>query len=226
MAGRTLTAAQVAGIVAAVEGGPPPGTSVAEWVATARNESSFRTAVRNGSYVGLWQIGDFHGPLVKRHTGYSLPTDRAGFGRWLESPLHNWTAAKAVYAAQGWRAWEASHRPSPADTAAARSPDHSVATSGGAVAQGGEVGPERGVEAENVLDIFGFATDVPGQLAKIAGVLIDAGQWIADRNNWSRVALVVGGGTVAVAALTTLARPALEPVADAAAKAVTKGATR
>lgn len=230
-----MTLPQVAAVVKSVHGGPPSGTSVAEWVAKADQEARHvdggklePETVNAIGAVGLWQVRDFHAALVQRFAaGIRVPQERDQFRNWLKSPFNNWLATKAVYDAQGWGAWAASGgRPTPAarHKAAAADPDASGATSGaGILGPDGTVIDEPGVEQTSLGDVAraagGYALEAGAQLARLADILTDAAGWLSRRENWTRVALVVGGGGVALIAAAGLTRPAWEPAAKVAGKA-------
>src|SRR5688500_8803322 len=93
MASNRLTAAQVAFYVKAA--GPPAGTTVAEWVAKADEESDYYADADNGIAAGLWQIN------YRVHK--QLPNAD------LFKPGTNFQAAKRTHnAAGGWSPWNAS----------------------------------------------------------------------------------------------------------------------
>jgi hypothetical protein len=194
--------------------GTPAGTTVAEWVAKARQESSFDESVDNGICCkGLWQIN------YKAHPQY----DRGKLG----DPFYNWKAAKELYAGAGWRPWAASGgKPTPTaeDRAAAAAP-----------------APVKGWGLDSLLDIAGSALPDPLEgvaqaLRDAVEVVIAAGEWIANPRNMGRIALVVAGGLVAVKAADIVSRPYLESKigavvggatpAKAVASAAAKGASK
>lgn len=199
------------GVVASIASqGTPAGTTVEEWIAKARQESGVGDGLvdekaDNGTAAGVWQVN------YRVHKQYARD--------WLLNPLNCWTATKAIYASQGWQAWAASGgKPTPTakDREAAQNP---------APVHGWGVG----AISDAVDDL------VPEPLAELAGyvrdaveVVIAAGEWIADPHNIARVALVLAGAAVAVAAVNIVARPVVDQVAgpagDIARTVATKGA--
>lgn len=214
-----LTARQVAGL-AAVD--TPRGTTVAEWVAKARQESTFNTdAVSpSGCCVGLWQVNvRANCDLINEcRDGSGDQADKIRSGKMvMKSATRNWYVTKAIYARQGWQAWSASGgRPSPsaADREAAANPDYSTAGQGAAAIDpdtgrpypGGEPGVE-----EEPFHTAREAVDVLGDtLSAIVEAVGAVGAWLADRHNWVRIALVVGGGAAALAAIGIAIKPQVE----------------
>lgn len=200
-----LTAPQIAGIVTAQP--PPAGTTVAEWVQVALDESSGRTDAVSptGCCRGLWQIN------VAKHrdkipeASVSIANGHAA----MSSPLRNWYVARQVYTEAGsWRPWDAvkGAKPVVGTTArqAAAAPDYSVARSGGGVDPtntGGAASPEQGVEGESILDLVTSPLDaVMDGLRALLEVVNRVGAWVSDPHNWTRVAYVVGGGLLVVMA--------------------------
>ena len=193
-----LTAAQVAGIASQ---GTPSGTTVAEWVQVAKDESSYRTDALSptGCCRGLWQINvSAHRDLIPE-TKVSIANGHAA----MQGANRNWELAKLVYAKQGWRAWSvvkgARPVPSAEARAAAAAPDFSVANSGGAV--GGK--PEEGVQP--VDPISAVADSLFGGFQAIVEFLNRLGAWVSDAHNWTRVGYVVGGAALVLAAGSALA---------------------
>lgn len=194
-----LTAEQVAGVVLTI--GPPAGTTVAQWVAKARQESGFNTDAVSvtGCCVGLWQIN------VDAHMSKIGAVNRDDAVSQMKSPLRNWYVAKLVYAADGWRPWTASGGkpvPSSADLAAAQNPDSTLAKSGGG--DPGEAKPGFG------------ALDPIQALSNALGAIVDpilaAGKWLGDPGNWVRVAQVTAGIGLALIAATLFAKPVVTDV--------------
>ncbi len=69
--------------------------------------------------------------------------------------------------------------------------------------------------AGDALEGLGEATGIDAvgaAINNIGGAVYKAGQWLGDAENWIRVAQVVVGGGLLIAALTIVARPALENV--------------
>jgi Lysozyme like domain len=205
-----LSARQVAGIAAQ---GTPRGTTVAEWVQVAMDESSFNTEALSptGCCRGLWQIN------VRAHKA-KIPEAKVSIANGhqaMKSPLRNWEVAKMVYVEAGdWGPWDAvkgsKPRPSAEARAAAASPDYSIANSGGAV--GGK--PEEGVEAISVLDpVEAVAKSIFGGFEAIVDFLNRMGAWVSDPHNWVRVGYVAGGAALVIVAGAALAGPKLAPLA-------------
>ena len=199
-----LTARQVAGIVAGT--GPPRGTTVAEWVQVAMDESSLNTEALSptGCCRGLWQIN------VAKHKD-KIPeaaVSVANGHQAMKSPLRNWHVAGLIYQEAGsWRPWSAVRGAKPVVSSTARdaaaNPDYSIATSGGAVRDPttGKVGPEPGVEAISVLDpIEGLAKSLFGGFEAIVEFLNRMGAWVSDPHNWTRVGYVTGGALLVIVA--------------------------
>jgi hypothetical protein len=190
-----LPAGQVAVVVSAVPWkGPPDGTTVAEWVAKSRQESSHRPGVVNVGagkrHVGLWQIQETHAGKA------GSPTDRDLFVQWLKNPHNNWEVARVLYEeAGGWRPWAASGgKPTPteADTKAAE---------------------EGSVTWSNPLDTF---TQPFETLEDAASALVQyvqsAYEWFSKRENVTRVAIGGIGFLVVVGAIGALAKPTVQGV--------------
>jgi hypothetical protein len=180
----TMTAEQVAGIVELI--GPPIPSTTAQWVAKARQESSFNTDAVNGVHIGLWQI-DYTLHAGKAGTSKNKDT----FRQQLFSGAVNFKVAKVLFGESGWKPWNASGGapvPTDADKKAGENPDD--------VLEGHEVfeNPLNSLE-----DIFGG----------IAETIWDAGKWITDRHNWGRIAFVGIGGVVLITALGVIAKPAV-----------------
>jgi len=174
-----MEASQVAGVVGFI--GPPSGTTVAEWVAKARQESSLVPTAKNGTHYGLWQIS-------KQHEGIAFSPQGDGFEAWAYKPANNFKAAKELYEqADGWKPWAASGgKPTPTES------DEEAA-------QGGEW-------SDPLEDAAGLLTD---PLEKITDLATGAYEWISNRRNIGRVALTVIGGIVLIGAMIALAKPAV-----------------
>lgn len=175
---------QVAGIVGFV--GPPSGTTVAEWVAKARQESSFDPKAKNGTHYGLWQISQQHEGIVFSPKGAKFPA-------WCYDPSNNFKAARELFEqakrsrGDGWLPWAASGgKPTPTKE--------------------DEASAEGGNWSDPLEDAVGLVTD---PLEKIVELATAGYEWISDRKNIGRVALTLIGGIVVVGALITLAKPAV-----------------
>jgi len=200
-----ITAAQVAGVVTVM--GPPEGTSVAEWVAKARQESQFRTDVQdylNSDHWGLWQISANHhdAPGMFDNNG------KDSFRESIKSPGPNFYAAKALYAKSNWRPWLASGgRPSTtqADRDAAANPDMEYGHANGDIHKAG-IG-DLIDEIPGLPDPVASLNDV---LNKFLDPLMAAAKWIGNAANWIRIVQVGAGVALGIAAVSIVARPYVE----------------
>lgn len=201
----TLTAAQVAGVAS----NPPTGSTTAQWVAKARQESGFRTDVEDflsSGHWGLWQISEDHWDKPWNDNVGS----KANFVNMLKGANFNWRQAQFLYSearengGTGWEPWNASGgapRPSAADNAAAGTPDTSVGAGGGDAGDLGEA--ISGLGPLNPLD------DVYQAVKAGVQTLIDAAKWLGDPGNWVRVLQVGGGIALALVAVTIVLKPAI-----------------
>jgi len=189
-----LDAKQIAAIV--LFSGVPSGTKPEEWVALADRESSYRPWIPSpsGKHWGIWQIGTFHVGTVP-----GAPTNKDEFRKWLLNPWNNFKAAKAVYAKQGWGAWEASHTPNMEHVNAVKDPSF-VGVLDARDPGWGDVKETLGDIGEEL---------IPDPLEAFFKIASDAAGWIGDRDNWVRVALVLGGGVLIIAAAGSLVAPAV-----------------
>jgi len=222
-----LTPAQVAGIASQ---GTPSGTTVEQWVAKSRQESSHdETAVSpTGCCVGLWQVN------VAQHTDkivearVSIENGKSA----MKSGLRCWEVTKQIYAESGWRPWIMSGgKPlgpigiTMEDINAARNPDFSVVNSGGAVSGRPEEGVREGLglSVPNPLDAI---ANVAEAIAAFANVLGDFFEWVSDPNTWRRAALVIGGGAVVVVGTAAIVRGTEtgQKIESAVVTVATKGA--
>lgn len=197
-----LDARVVAGVVNA-GGGPPAGTTVAQWVALADHESSYRSDVENGQYIGLWQIG------YKLHAGkYGLPADQQQARQALKSPAINYPAAKQLFEANRSRlrniksgnwlpTWEGSAAPNSSHLAAAALPDQPSVS---------EAFPD-GEWTDPLEEAIDTVTDVGGAISRGVDVVVDGAKWLTDVHNVMRVLYVVGGIVLGVVALSIVAKP-------------------
>lgn len=210
-----LTAEQIAGIVKA--GGPPAGTTIAEWVWVARKESRFNTDAVSptGCCIGPWQINVRANRDLIPETKVSIANGKSA----MRSAPRNFFVAKQIYARQGWDAWDVVKGPKPtpteADKRAARNPDPS-AVAGSDIAPG----PEKGVEAQSVLDLF---TSSPQFFGAIFPGIAAAASWLGDPANWIRIVEVVGGGVLVITAANIVIRPFIEPAIKQASSALPAG---
>jgi hypothetical protein len=188
---------------------------VAKWVAIALAESDGDARAKNdvgAGHTGLWQISGLHAGAVP-----GSPSNRAAFREWLYLPYNNAKAAKYVYDRQGYGAWE-------------------VVTNGRYLSYMGRARAvpfppslTAGSQDASLLDPNTWAAAasalVPDPMEKVATAainigeaIVDAGAWVADPSNWSRVALVGIGAAALLLALNAVAKPITDPVLDQAAK--------
>jgi lysozyme-like protein len=211
---------------AAVQGGlavPADQETLAKWVAVALAETlppgNTDSANNVGAgHTGLWQISGLHAGRVP-----GSPVFPSAFRAWLKDPVNNARAAKYVYDAQGWGAWEVilnnryrqfmdRGRRAAAELVAeaVSGGPHGLGTGG---IFGSGVGPD--IEIEPLEQVAEAIRDA-------IRVAVDAAGWLSDRKNWGRIGIaIVGVGAITVA-VATLSRPLLEPAAQTAMAA--KGA--
>jgi len=210
-----LTAEQVAGVVNS-SGGPPSGTTTAQWVSVARRESGFNTDVEDflkSGHIGLWQIGSRE-HFQKYGSNYGT---EAQFKSVLKSPLVNWFVARQLYMASGWAPWRASGGtpvPSSADTRAAANPDSSIGNAGG-----GDLGGAIPVGVGSVIKDLNPMDDVVAFLKTITDPLLKFAEWVGNPHNWIRVVQVGAGIALGVVAVSIV----LRPVIDDASSTIKKG---
>lgn len=186
--------------------------------AVAMAESSGRTDVVNSiGCVGLWQINQ---PVhVKSHPTWTV--------KWLQNPYNNAIAAKAIYASQGLRAWEAYTNGAYARYLGTTVQQEATKTT---VTQASWWDPLWD------LDPFGlvpgnpnedYAPDKPfgdnppysGAVDALSGVdaiadfAAKAGNWMSDPGNWIRVAYVIGGMALVIGGLVVIGRPLITSAA-------------
>jgi hypothetical protein len=214
-----LTARQVAGIVKAV--GPPSGTTVAEWVQVAKDESSYRTDALSvtGCCRGLWQVN------VRVHLAkIGVQTVAQGHGA-MSDGVRNFQVAKVIYQeSKSWRPWDAVRGAKPVVSAEARAaaanPDMGYAV-------------DKAANPTPAGELFGAAADIVTSPvdAALSGIkaLVDVvnrvGSWVSDPHNWTRTGYVVGGVALVIAAGAAVASEtrAGQTVVAAGTKAATKG---
>lgn len=189
-----LTAQEVAGIVKAI--GAPGGTTVAQWIEKAWQESKFDPAVEDFLHSGHWGLFQ----ISEQHIGKAGTTSVAD----LKNPTKNFQVAKALYMESGWAPWRASGgKPTPRAEfeLAANNP-----TLGGLDLEGHE--------PIGVLDdLENFAGDTADAIAQAVQVVTDAGRWLTDVHNITRILYVVGGVALGLVALSIIARPVVKDVA-------------
>jgi hypothetical protein len=202
--------------------GPPGGTSVAEWLAKADEESDLRDKCINEiGATGLWQVRDIHAGRIP-----GSPASEAQMRTWLQNPVNNMKAAKYLYEqARGWGPW-ASSGGRPTVTAAHRAAVNDPTGPGGLGS---------GVGAGDIVNLFGDAARNPGQAVDAAGEILSGlnplddvaeaienavsavvdtvnkvGGWISKRENWIRTGQVIGGLGLALIAANLVAKPVVE----------------
>lgn len=213
-----MKAEEVAAVV--IVEGPPSGTTAAEWVAKARQESGFDPATEGPKstyrHIGLWQIEETHGKAVLG----TEPKSRDAFIEWLKDPKNNFKAAKVLYKNSGWKPWNPSGG-KPVPTAA----DKKAVTDATSVITNIGAGNALGDAADTVSDVVGGVADaitsVPEALGKLVGFLQSAYEWMSDRQNIGRIVMVGIGGIVTIGALVTLAKPAISSTTSTVAGKVT-----
>lgn len=209
-----LTMAQME-MYAAAAGLPEP----RKWAAIGMAESGGRTDVVNAiGCVGIWQINQ---PVhVKTHPHWTVA--------WLKDPANNARAAKVIFDAQGWSAWEAYTGPDgQGDDGPWRK--HYEGGSGGSAAPVGFLDDLTG----GLGDALGAAGDVASEVGRIAQAVARAGNWLSRSENWLRIGYVIGGGVLLGIGVAMVVRqealkkvaPALGEVAGKKVKAVRAAAS-
>ena len=185
----------VAGVIEAT-GGPPAGTTTAQWVQLAKGESSFDSDAEGPTdSQGNVPTGWFQVKHIMHAGTAGGPSSPEQFKAWLKIPVNNWKVAKAIYARQGWGAWEASHAPSEEAKLAAEHP-----TLAGLELEGHEGVPF-------VEDVVGAVDDTVDALKAAVGFLSDAAGWLGDPENWKRILYVVAGTAGVLLAVSIVAKP-------------------
>lgn len=225
-----LTAAQIATInkAAGFSGSNGPVS-----IAVVLGESSGNTTITN-SYVengvrrqvtGLFQISDVHAGKA------GTSKDIATFRTQMKNPVTNVTVAKAIHASSGWQPWEAytngsyqrymakalegwSHPADPGSIPGVSFKDFNPITDPGDILDAAQV-------------------SLPDPLARVAAaaetiieVINRAGGWIADRDNWIRIAQIVGGMGLAYVGFQVVVQPYVQPYISGATKTVKKYYTK
>lgn len=180
-------------------------TDIATAVAIALAESGGRAYAiggpnSDGTYdYGCWQINEGAHPEKFQGVDWSNPQTNAKM-------------AFAVYTEAGnsWRPWSVfnSGKYKQFEKAFAEGVADSIPGGADPLSQATELLEGLGEEvAESTgIDAVGEAIN------NIGGAVYKAGQWLGDADNWIRVAQVVVGGGLMIAALTIVARPLLENV--------------
>ncbi len=172
--------------------------------AIAMAESSGRTDVVNSiGCVGLWQINQ---PVhVKTHPTWTKS--------WLSNPVNNARAAKVIYQQQGLEAWE-----SYTDGRFKKYMDSTAQGSDG----GFELFDPLNILPGNQDEQIQSTTGTQG-IADIASFAAKAGNWVSNPRNWLRIVYVIGGVTLVVVGVSSLARPYVMKAANAATDVVPQG---
>lgn len=184
-----LTDRQVAGIVNS-GGGPPSGSTTAQWVALARRENSTFTVEKEdflgSGHFGLWQISA-KDHFAKYGSQYG---DVTNFTNVLKnSALVQWNVAARLYRDQGWAPWRFSGIIPPMVTAqdrdAVTNADNSIGKSGG-----GDLG---GAIPEQIPGLGNPLTAISDAIQTVLGTITSLAEWVGDPHNWVRIVQVVGG---------------------------------
>ncbi len=181
--------------------------------AIAMAESSGETTVVNSiGCVGLWQIHPIH---RQAHPTWT----RA----WLQNPVNNAIAAKAVYASQGLQAWEAYTNGAYKKYASGVVPAVDIPGPAGGFAEGdpdyqGETSPDYAGEIKRLADSVGTVAEGIGKGAV----------WISNPRNWVRVAYGLAGGALVVGGLLLVVgkQPGVASAISATKRVVSKGVVK
>jgi hypothetical protein len=181
------------------------GDDVAIAVAVALAESGGKAAAigrnSNGSAdYGPWQINSIHSHLITPSAQW-----------WGLVP--NAKMAHSVFAGRNntWQPWTVYRTGAylmfmPTAKAAAGKVPENVRPGGVSV----DPGPDGVIEHNPI-------SDMVGSVREIGAAIFKTGAWIADPDNWLRVAYVVAGGAMLIGALTIVARPYAMDAAKTAA---------
>lgn len=167
------------------------------WAAVGMAESGGDSNIVNSiGCVGIWQINQ---PVwVKSHPTWTV--------KWLQNPLNNAIAAKAIYKAQGWGAWQAYTGP---DGSGSDGPwkDAYKKDAASTVPAGWLPDPKHLLEgltggAEELMP------DVPGMDAfgAIADGVAKTADVLANPRTWLRVGYGVMGGVLVIGGLLLMVR--------------------
>lgn len=198
-----LTARQIAGVakLAGFTGGDLV-TAVAVALAESSGQTDQQTHEPNGTIsYGLWQINSVHTDVLRQ-------------GDW-SNPFVNASMALTVKNASGWSAWSTYK-------SGAYLPWKLWATDAAAhpeIISGPWPGPVEGAlqGAQDVAQQFGI-TDIAKAVVGAFKLLGQAALWLANPDNWLRVAKFTVGGVLIVAGLNIVAKPVVEPVVNKAVK--------
>lgn len=163
------------------------------WAAIGMGESSGRTDVVNSiGCVGVWQINQ---PVhVKTHPTWTVA--------WLKNPANNAKAAKVIYNAQGFSAWEAYtdgsykqyYKSGSTATNASYSPE--------------DLASDLVVPGSGILGSL-TGSDAVSQVTDAAQIVSKAASWMSNPQNWVRVAYVIGGGAIILVTLNSMMQGSL-----------------
>lgn len=177
----------------------------------AREESGGDAGIVNEiGAVGLLQI--LQPTHVKDHPGWTVA--------WLKNPINNLKAGKILFDQAGQK-WDGPWLDSRDKGATGGWAQYIGKGSSGGATQvdddpcellKGTPGYEFCVQDNSGGGGGADITDLPAQIGRLAQLAAKAGNWAADPANWLRVAYVVGGGVLAIAAVNVVARPYLRPV--------------
>lgn len=231
-----LSAAQIA-TVAAVAGFPEEKLATAVAVALAesggRADAAGDIALQNSTWgpsLGLWQIRS-----LRRDTGTGTPRDATR----LKDPAFNAKAAFNISSGgTNWKPWSTYtsgryllYMPT------AKKGVQDFKAAGGAAAQQWlqDVTPGVGSAIGGALGALGdlpgavgdgIRQSVPsglGSLGYAVAVILKAGAWMSQSENWLRVAKVGVGAAIIIGGLVVVARPMVPSVVDQAVKLGKKG---
>jgi len=201
-----LTDRQVAGIVNS-GGGPPSGTTTADWVAKARQENATFTVEKEdflgSGHWGLWQVSENH--FEKYGSQYGTKENFVGVLK--NSALVQWNVTRRLYADSGWAPWRASGgKPTPtaADRAAAANPDTSYSSSGA-----GDPGVANPIGVSELLGGNPLG-DIAAAIKTVLGTITSLAEWLGDPHNWVRIVQVVGGVALGLVAANIVLQPMIE----------------
>lgn len=210
-----LTQGQVKAIAAGVGMKDP-----ARMAAIAMAESGGDTLIVNSiGCVGLWQINQ---PVwVKSHPTWTR--------KWLQNPINNAIAAKAVYAVQGFGAWQAYTGP---DAKGSDGPWRKFENAPATVPAGfnwrdpfnlAPDGSELEKSPRDWMLEHGFGTEspmdsvTPDWMSSAGSAIKATADWVSNPRNWLRVAYGVAGGALVIGGLLLMVRnTALEQVVSKA----------
>lgn len=189
-----------------------PDNQLVTAVAIAYAESGFNADATNhntngSTDYGLWQINSVH----------NFP--ELANGQWRD-PNTNARLAYQVWKGSGWNAWS-THKPtdpigySRYQLAIPLATGYVTAAYGPIVAGSGDVGAAVGLGSSAT----GAAGDVVSTAADIAKEPLAALKFLEQPSTWVRIAKFGIGAALVIGAVSIIARPVIEPIANTAAKA-------